>query len=120
MTAEQVAAWMKTSTCPVCGKTFVPAPLHAYRDKRANTNKLVCSYACMRKSERMKEYANKRKRPHRSCGVVRCIDTGEVYSSANAAYFATGAYCGSILAVCRGTMKTAGGFRWEFVEEVMG
>lgn len=39
--------------CPICGKNFIPAGLHQYRDKR-NRN-LVCSYPCELESERLKE-----------------------------------------------------------------
>lgn len=47
--------------CPICGKTFIPASLHAYRDKRTYKTRRVCSYKCMRESERMKEAAKKAK-----------------------------------------------------------
>lgn len=45
--------------CPICGKTFYPTPEHAYRDKRSPYKK-VCSWGCVRKSERLKE-ANKQR-----------------------------------------------------------
>lgn len=32
-----------TKVCPVCGKTFIPAKQHIYRDVN---NRLVCSYSC--------------------------------------------------------------------------
>ena len=38
----------KTNICPVCGKTFIPAPLHKYK---IHHNKRVCSYKCLRKWE---------------------------------------------------------------------
>ena len=38
--------------CPVCGKSFIPAPMHVYRDKRCR--KRVCSWSCVCKSERLK------------------------------------------------------------------
>lgn len=47
--------------CPICGKTFVPAPEHIYRDKRAWRGNFVCSYGCMLKSEQMKNESRKRK-----------------------------------------------------------
>lgn len=37
-------------SCPICGKSFVPAPMHIYRDKRCH--KRVCSWSCVCKSER--------------------------------------------------------------------
>ena len=39
--------------CPICGKNFIPAGLHQYRDAR-NGN-LVCTWPCQLESERMKE-----------------------------------------------------------------
>lgn len=47
--------------CPICGKTFVPAPEHIYRDKRVWRGSFVCSYGCMLKSEQMKNESRKRK-----------------------------------------------------------
>ena len=39
--------------CPICGKNFIPAGLHQYKDAR-NGN-LVCTWPCQLKSERLKE-----------------------------------------------------------------
>jgi hypothetical protein len=39
------------SKCPVCRKTFIPAPQHVY--KTANGKNLVCSYHCMLEDERV-------------------------------------------------------------------
>lgn len=48
--------------CPICGKTFIPGVGHVYKDKRTyQSGKRVCSYKCMRESERMKEAAKKAK-----------------------------------------------------------
>lgn len=38
--------------CPVCGMAFIPAPYHAYRDRRSR--KRVCSWSCVCESERLK------------------------------------------------------------------
>ena len=38
--------------CPICGKKFLPEPLHVYKDKSDPDRKLVCTYHCMRESER--------------------------------------------------------------------
>ena len=43
--------WLVESKCPVCKKTFIPAPQHVY--KTANGQKLVCSYHCAREDERL-------------------------------------------------------------------
>ena len=40
--------------CRICGKNFVPAPQHIYRDKR-NPYPMVCSWSCVCQSERLKE-----------------------------------------------------------------
>lgn len=35
--------------CPICEKTFIPAPLHRYKIEDKNSNPhFVCSYKCMR------------------------------------------------------------------------
>lgn len=39
--------------CPICGKNFIPAGLHQFKDAR--TRNLVCSWPCELKSERLKE-----------------------------------------------------------------
>ncbi len=44
--------------CPVCGKVFIPAPFHANRDKISL--KMVCSWSCVCKSERLKQAGNKK------------------------------------------------------------
>lgn len=48
--------------CPICGKTFVPAPEHIYRDKRVWHGRFVCSYSCVLKSERMKNERGKKEK----------------------------------------------------------
>lgn len=40
--------------CGVCGRIFVPAPEHVYKDKRHPYGK-VCSWSCVCASEKMKE-----------------------------------------------------------------
>ena len=47
---------------------------------------------------------------------VRCIETGIVYPSASEAARQTGIDKSSISKCCRGKLKTAGGFHWEFVD----
>ena len=38
---------LEVRTCPICGKTFVPAAMHMYRKKHV----LFCSWTCYRKDE---------------------------------------------------------------------
>lgn len=49
---------------------------------------------------------------------VRCIETGIIYKSIAHASKDTGTRDDSISSVCRGITGKAGGFRWEFVDEV--
>lgn len=35
-------------TCPICGKNFIPAPLHIYRSKNKD-NLIFCTYTCWNK-----------------------------------------------------------------------
>ena len=37
--------------CPICGKKFVPAPMHVYKVK----GRLVCTWGCVCKYEKEKE-----------------------------------------------------------------
>ena len=39
-----------TRVCPICGKKFIPEPLHVYKDKSDPDKKPVCTYSCMRES----------------------------------------------------------------------
>ncbi len=54
---------LKLHTCPICGKQFIPAPLHRYKaeDKRHRVYKL-CSYSCSRKAEKSSKWNNVRKK----------------------------------------------------------
>lgn len=49
---------IKERICPVCGKNFVPAPLHIYKIKYSQ---LVCSYKCRCEYEKSEEQANTKK-----------------------------------------------------------
>lgn len=44
-------------TCPVCKKTFVPAPEHVYRLHK--NSGLVCTYSCLLKGRRAIEEKKK-------------------------------------------------------------
>lgn len=44
--------------CPVCGKEFVPAPMHVYK-MPTKEGRRVCTYSCALKAER--EYEANRK-----------------------------------------------------------
>lgn len=38
--------------CPVCGKSFVPAPQHVYKIHVGDNDRKVCSWTCVRTYER--------------------------------------------------------------------
>ena len=48
--------------CPICGKMYIPAPEHVYRNY--NGKKMVCSYACSCQSR--KEHPEYHKRSYHS------------------------------------------------------
>lgn len=52
---------------------------------------------------------------HPSAKSVRCIETGQVFSTIAQARDALGVTDSSISKVCRGKLKTTGGYRWEYV-----
>lgn len=43
--------------CPVCGRTFVPAPFHVY----VEDNKYFCKWTCLTRYRRDREAAKKKK-----------------------------------------------------------
>jgi hypothetical protein len=38
--------------CPICGKTFCPAPQHAYKGRVDRNRVLLCSYSCCLEADR--------------------------------------------------------------------
>lgn len=68
--ADGINLWR---VCPICGKKFIPEPLHVYRDKSKEHHPPVCTYSCMRESERRLEErraktARRRKRQRKEDG----------------------------------------------------
>lgn len=106
-----------TKKCPVCGKKFIPAPYHAYLDKRAHSNIPVCSYKCMRETEVKKKSSQRASRREYAQRRVKCIETGEVFKSAKDAALWIKAEATTIRAVCRGDRETVRGYHWAYVEE---
>lgn len=77
--------------CKKCGHIWHPRP-----------SKLLAGQGCPKCAGKMKT-------------AVRCIETGEVYSSLAAAASAVGLSSGdTISAACKGRRKSAGGYRWEY------
>ena len=101
--------------CPVCRKTYVPAPYHVYRIG----NRLVCSWSCLCRA-RKEGIAKVKGRPSRP--VLQMDKAGKVlrrFASVMEASVATGAEAGRIRNACR-SGGTAGGFLWEYVYEETG
>ena len=48
---------------------------------------------------------------------VKCIETNIVYDCIKSASESTGVNKGNISSCCRGTLKTAGGYHWEYYKE---
>lgn len=38
--------------CPVCGKTFIPAPMHIYKVRKSGYYWRVCTWGCQMKWEK--------------------------------------------------------------------
>ena len=51
----------KSVKCPICGKSFVPAPYHVYKMFIKGSYRYLCSWSCYRKAEREKENKKKTK-----------------------------------------------------------
>lgn len=66
--------------------------------------------------KKQKENSPKGEKHHRAT-AVRCIDTGELFPTIEAAAETKRLHRTSVSAVCRGKQKTAGGLRWEYIEE---
>lgn len=63
-------------------------------------------------------YGNRAKKYGESRGKkVKCIETGIIYCSTREAERQTGCAHTHISDVCKGKVKTCGGFHWEYVED---
>lgn len=56
--------------CPICGKNFVPAPMHIYNDSGYKGGKPVCSYTCHLEAFRRKEAEKKKKKHYRQLHIA--------------------------------------------------
>lgn len=52
---------MIVEKCPICGKSFVPAPYHIYKASIKGRVKNLCGWNCLRKLERERETNKKPK-----------------------------------------------------------
>lgn len=63
------------------------------------------------------EFLGKHHYIHRLVFVVINLDTGDVYQTPKDASRSTGIHNDSISRVCKGKSKTAGGYRWRYLNE---
>ena len=67
--------------------------------------------------EKLKEHFYGSKSPR--ARAVRCVDTGVIYKAVSEASRATGVDGAGIVNCCKGKLKRAGGFHWEYVDEAV-
>lgn len=94
-------AWVRPiSFCPWCGAELGGSsgmrPSAGEREAAATTSR--------------KRGGDRRARP------VRCVETGEIFPTQQAAADSVGVSQASVSACCRGKSRTAGGYRWEFAD----
>lgn len=53
-----------------------------------------------------------------SAKSVVCIETNTIYETATEAYRQTNVDISSIIKVCRGRLKSAGGYHWRYIDEI--
>lgn len=53
MTKQQHDGLLNPKTCPICGKTFIPAPEHVY--KTGPKGRMVCSWGCVCRAREKRE-----------------------------------------------------------------
>lgn len=98
--------------CPMCGRAFILAPFHAYRDK--NTRISYCSWHCYNHRN------DNKKADKRSKSVEKCTLSGEVietYVSARAAAEVVGADPWYVRNACK-TGTTYRGYLWRYKNDL--
>lgn len=97
--------------CQKCGKMFIPAPLHRFRDEKG----FYCSWTCY--NHRVQKQAQPvGKKPQR---VAMCDQTGaevRVFQSALKAYEITGYDYKAIQYACKNGTKFRG-YYWKYKEK---
>ena len=114
----------------IVAEAFIPNPDNKpeidHIDGTRDNNKIDNLRWCTRKENHNFPIYRKRRsnvmigRTGKSNGKSRavvCIDTSVVYFGTREAQRMTGVNQGSISAVCRGKLKTAGGFRWQYANK---
>lgn len=99
--------------CHGCGKLFVPAPQHVYKED----DLLVCTWSCLCDLRRRKERTRKN-RGRSDISAVEMLDLqgGHItfFPSARAAGDALGVDPAGIRDVCAGRQARSAGYRWRW------
>jgi hypothetical protein len=64
MTNDITNIWekaLKEHKCPVCGKIFIPAPMHVYHERNKYKGRYVCSFSCESKTIGKKKKGGRKK-----------------------------------------------------------
>lgn len=99
-------------TCPVCGKTFCPAPYHVYEDEHG----VYCSWTCFNHRNEVAR-ARIRTRGQRGRPVEQLTLEGELVNAFQSAEIAAGAInvCSvSIRKACKAYPKPFKKYLWRF------
>ena len=84
--------------------------------KRGHTKGIRFAYLTEYKAGKRPEHTSRTGENHPRARAVRCIDTNAVYSTVSAAARDAGVHSGKIVAVCKGSRRTAGGLRWAYID----
>ncbi len=98
--------------CPKCGKLFIPAPLHRFRDE----GRVYCSWTCYNHRDQ-KTYTLRGRKPQR---VAMCDRTGteiQEFQSALKASELTGYDYKGIQFACNSS-TTFRGYLWKYKEKI--
>ena len=100
---------IKEVLCRKCGKNFVPAPLHIYRDEKGT----YCSWTCY-------NHRNDGKKPTKFKKVEQCSTDGtliRIFTSATDAAEFTGLCIKKIQRACR-EKSVYSGFLWRYKNDL--
>ena len=99
--------------CYGCGKMFIPAPEHVYKEDE----KPVCTWTCLCSLRRRKE---QKRRSRENVSPVEMLDQEgkhiTFFPSARAAGEALGVDPAGIRDVCAGRQMRSAGYRWRWAE----
>ncbi|WP_247485893.1 DUF723 domain-containing protein [Bradyrhizobium sp. 193] len=84
--------------------------------KRGHTKGIRFAYLTEYNAGKIPKRVSRTGGDHPRARAVRCIDTNATYSTVSAAAKDSGVHSGKLVAVCKGRRRTAGGFRWAYID----